>query len=91
MARRPWPFTPAQGDEIAAVLTDMMMPVMDGPATIRVLRRMNPAVRIIGASGLSSSGPAAHAASLGITHFLAKPYTAETLLKALRQVLLPGE
>jgi len=76
-----------QGGDIAAVLTDMMMPIMDGPATIHVLRRMNPAVRIIGASGLSSIGHAAHAASLGIGHFLPKPYTAEALLKVLRQAL----
>ena len=29
-------------DEIAVVLTDMMMPVMDGTATIYALRRINP-------------------------------------------------
>ena len=38
-------------DEIAAVLTDMAMPVMDGPATVRALRKINPAVKIIVASG----------------------------------------
>ncbi len=73
--------------EIAVVLTDMMMPVMDGPATIEILRRMNPAVRIIGASGLSVSGQVARATSLGVKHFLPKPYTSETLLKALQEVL----
>jgi len=77
-----------RGQEIAVVLTDMMMPIMDGPATIHVLRRMNPAVRIIGASGLTAHGHAAHAISLGLEHLLPKPYTAETLLKALKQVLL---
>jgi len=76
-----------QGAEIDVVITDMMMPVMDGPATIEVLRRMNPAVRIIGASGLSADGPVARAVSLGVKHFLPKPYTAETLLKALKDVL----
>ena len=69
------------------VLTDMMMPVMDGPATIQVLRKMNPAVRIIGASGLTANGHIAQAASLGVRHFLPKPFTAETLLKALKKVL----
>ena len=66
----------------------MMMPIMDGPATIQVLRRMNPAIRIIGASGLAAHGHAAHAVSLGVQHFLSKPYTAETLLKAIRKVLV---
>jgi len=52
-----------------------------------VLRRMNPAVRIIGASGLAADGQVAHAMNLGVKHFLAKPFTAETLLKALKDVL----
>jgi CheY-like chemotaxis protein len=73
--------------EIAAVLTDMTMPVMDGAAAIQVLRKFNPNVRIIAASGLSSNGYITDAASLGVKHFLAKPYTAETLLKTLAQVL----
>jgi PAS domain S-box-containing protein len=73
-----------QGSEVAVVLTDMMMPVMDGPATILILRKLNPAVRIIAASGLSSDG---HATALGVKHFLPKPYTAGTLLKALKQII----
>ncbi len=75
------------GGEIAAVLLDMMMPVLDGPATIRVLQRLNPNIRIIGASGFSTHGATAHAASLGVTHFLPKPYTAQALLKMLREIL----
>jgi CheY-like chemotaxis protein len=43
-------------NEIAVVLTDMMMPVMDGPATIRALMRINPAIKIIAASGLNANG-----------------------------------
>jgi CheY-like chemotaxis protein len=73
--------------EIAAVITDMMMPVMDGSATIYALLRINPAVRIIAASGLSTNGSVAKAANAGITHFLTKPYTAETLLNIVRAIL----
>jgi len=74
-------------DEISVVLTDMMMPIMDGPSTIRALLKINPAVRIIAASGLNANGSIAKVASLGISHFLSKPYTAEILLKTLRTVL----
>jgi two-component system, cell cycle sensor histidine kinase and response regulator CckA len=74
-------------DEVAVVLTDMMMPFMDGPATIRALQKMNPRVRIIAASGLSANDKAAEAASVGVHAFLPKPYTAEKLLKTLAEIL----
>jgi len=73
--------------EIAVVITDMMMPVMDGPATIRVLVRINPAVRIIAASGFTSGENVAKARTAGVKHYLPKPYTAASLLKILREVL----
>ena len=74
-------------NEIAAVLTDMVMPFMDGPATIRALQRMNPQVRIIAASGLGAGQRAGEGALEGVSVFLNKPYTAEKLLKTLAQVL----
>jgi PAS domain S-box-containing protein len=73
--------------EVAVVLTDMSMPVMDGPATILALQAIDPAVRIVGTSGLAANGHVAKAASAGVRHFVPKPYTAETLLRVLRQAL----
>jgi two-component system, cell cycle sensor histidine kinase and response regulator CckA len=74
-------------NDIAVVLTDMVMPFMDGPATIRALQRMDPNVRIIAASGLGAGHRAGEAALEGVSVFLHKPYTAEKLLKTLAQVL----
>lgn len=74
---------------IAVVLTDMAMSVMDGPATIVALRALDPAVKIIGSSGLMSTRGAMQSAGSGIEHFVAKPYTAETLLKTLHNTLRP--
>ena len=74
-------------NEIAVVLTDMVMPFMDGPATIRALQRMNPKVRIIAASGLGAGQHAGEGVLEGVAVFLNKPYTAEKLLKTLAQVL----
>ena len=74
-------------NDIAIILTDMMMPVMDGTSTIRAVKRMNPAVKILAASGLKANGEAAEASGAGPDRFLTKPYTAGTLLKALREVL----
>jgi CheY-like chemotaxis protein len=74
-------------NDIAIVLTDMVMPFMDGPATIRALQRMNPSVRIIAASGLGNGQRAGEGVLEGVAHFLNKPYTAEKLLKTIAEVL----
>jgi PAS domain S-box-containing protein len=44
----------AQNPDVAVVVTDMLMPVLDGPTTIRALRRLNPNVRVLGMSGYIS-------------------------------------
>jgi PAS domain S-box-containing protein len=74
-------------DDIAVILTDMMMPVMDGTATIYALRRINPNVKIIAASGLNVKGGVDKLSGAEIKHFLVKPYTARALLKTLRTIL----
>ncbi len=74
-------------NEIDVVLTDMMMPVMDGSAIIQVLLRLNPEARIIAASGVGTDGMVSKAFNAGVKFFIPKPYTAETLLKTLRQAL----
>jgi CheY-like chemotaxis protein len=74
--------------EIAVVLTDMAMPVMDGPATIHALRAIDPAVRIIGSSGLTAEGLLVDSAGAGLQRFVPKPYTADVLLRAVREVIL---
>jgi CheY-like chemotaxis protein len=73
--------------EIDLVITDMIMPVMDGPTTISALRAINPGVKIIGSSGLVSEGGEAKARQAGLRHFIPKPYTAGTMLNTLREVL----
>ena len=77
----------SRGEDIAVVFTDMMMPEMEGSTAIRILRRMNPAVRIIGASGLAAHRNSVQAEGLQEVHFLEKPYTAEALLAKLTQIL----
>jgi len=77
----------ARRDEVAVVLTDMMMPVMDGAVTIARLKEINPEVRIIASSGITSNRDIANDAVKGTLHFLQKPYTAERLLNCLKEVL----
>lgn len=78
-------------EEIKAVVVDLMMPVMDGRATIKALRRIQPGLKIIAVSGLKSEASLEDAEEPGATLFLPKPFTAETLLEALHEVLHPEE
>ncbi|MBR8834530.1 MAG: response regulator [Stigonema ocellatum SAG 48.90 = DSM 106950] len=73
-------------DKISIVLTDMLMPSMDGLTTIRTLKKINPAVKIIAVSGLASSEKVNIVTNMGVQAFLAKPYTAKELLQTISDV-----
>ena len=76
--------------EIQLVLTDIVMPVMDGAALIRSLHKMGAQVRFLAVSGLverekvlvATTAPGAQ------VEFLAKPFATEKLLNLVREVLL---
>jgi two-component system cell cycle sensor histidine kinase/response regulator CckA len=74
-------------NEIKVVITDMMMPVMDGTATIQALQKIDPRVRIICVSGLSSKPSLSTAIAMNVQASLKKPYSSEKLLTTLRQVI----
>jgi CheY-like chemotaxis protein len=74
-------------DSVRLVITDMMMPFMDGPSTIRALRKLAPELKIIATSGLKADGRASESAQLGVATFLSKPYTAAALLKTVSEEL----
>jgi PAS domain S-box-containing protein len=77
----------ANQPRVKAVLTDMMMPKLDGPALIRALKKLDPQVPIVASSGLAEESKAAEARLAGVQTFLAKPYTTEKLLRALAEAL----
>lgn len=73
-------------DEVQVVVLDMMMPEMDGPATMKALRAMDPQVRVVASSGFQRPG-AAWETIEGVQAFLPKPYSDEQILRTLRKVL----
>lgn len=77
----------ARRKEVAVVITDMAMPVMDGPTAILGMLSIDPRARIIGSSGLTSDSPRAKEVKSAVKLFLAKPYTAEAMIKAVHGVL----
>ncbi|MFZ1055134.1 MAG: PAS domain-containing protein, partial [Opitutaceae bacterium] len=75
---------------IRLVLTDMMMPVMDGLALVRVLRRIEPGIRIVGVTGVGEPTSLNAIEALDLSALLPKPYTADKLLQTLEKVLEPA-
>jgi two-component system cell cycle sensor histidine kinase/response regulator CckA len=73
--------------EIKAVVTDMMMPRMNGVQTIQELRKIDPGLKVIGVSGLGSETSLTKAGKNAANAFLRKPYTTEELLVALERLI----
>ncbi|HWP41951.1 MAG TPA: PAS domain S-box protein, partial [Blastocatellia bacterium] len=72
-------------DEIDLIIMDMLMPFMDGPATIRSLERIDPKVKIIISSAYSQSIDEID--SPAVKSVLVKPYPAQMLLRVLADAL----
>lgn len=74
--------------EVVVMITDLMMPILDGADTIAAVRKLSPDLLVIASSGVNTGELFARAKAAGAQHFLEKPYTAETLLELLHNVLL---
>jgi two-component system cell cycle sensor histidine kinase/response regulator CckA len=72
--------------EIRLVISDMDMPIMNGAAMIRSLERINPAVKVLSASGLVGESRAPQPNST-LRKQLPKPFTAEQLLHAVHDLI----
>jgi PAS domain S-box-containing protein len=75
--------------DIRLVICDMDMPVMNGASMVRSLERIDPAVRVISASGLVVDRPETLELprSGAVRVQLRKPYTALELLRTVHEVL----
>lgn len=76
-----------QASGLKLVVTDIMMPAMDGVALIRVLRKTAPRMRVVAASGLGRNVRREELVELGVDDVLAKPFTPEELLRVVERQL----
>ena len=74
-------------ERVSLVITDLVMPIMDGAATISALRRIQPRLPIIATSGHDASGRAGRDSAASINGFLAKPFTVDSLLTLVADCL----
>jgi DNA-binding response OmpR family regulator len=73
--------------EVMLVITDVTMPVMDGPHTLRAIREIDPGVPCIVMSGLDDVTARHLPQDLAVSTTLLKPFSAETLLLAVAEHL----
>jgi DNA-binding NtrC family response regulator len=73
--------------EIKLVLTDMMMPEMDGVTLIAALRVLDPAVKVVGITGMSDAAGMSALKTHALAAMLAKPFTIEKLIGVIQEAL----
>ncbi len=74
-------------DDVRLIILDMIMPEMDGVATLRAIREKLPEVKVLIASGYISPEKASILESLGIEGFVQKPFELAKLARVIRDVL----
>jgi PAS domain S-box-containing protein len=74
-------------DTIDLVILDMVMPGMSGGETYEKIRKINPDVKALLASGYSLNGTASDILQCGCNGFIQKPFNIEELSQKVRNVL----
>lgn len=74
-------------DQIALVILDFTMPVMDGSDVFAELQQINPRVPVVLSSGFAEQERLGAMLARGLRGFIPKPYTNQKLLDQVRQTL----
>ena len=74
-------------DSVSVVLTDMMMPYIDGVALIRALKRIKSDIIFVASSGQDDEPRLVELQALGVANFLSKPYDTRKLLTVLESAV----
>ncbi len=74
-------------DKIEMVILDMVMPGMGGGETYKVLKSINPDIKVMLSSGYNIRGEAAEIMKQGINDFIQKPFTMTKLSHKIRNIL----
>jgi two-component system cell cycle sensor histidine kinase/response regulator CckA len=75
-----------KGDDIALLISDVVMPVMDGPTMVRVARKSRPDLPILFMSGYAEE-QLRKSIDIANVGFLPKPFSVQELAEAVRNVL----
>lgn len=79
-------FLATRRDEVDLVVTDMAMPMMDGPATVVAVRALRPELPIVVMSGLGGADQS-RLRELEVNGFVPKPFSVGTFLEVISTAL----
>lgn len=68
------------------VILDVIMPGLNGLETAEILKKQDPAVKILMLSSLCDAGTMEEVKSIGVKHLIPKPLEADVLLASLELV-----
>jgi PAS domain S-box-containing protein len=74
-------------DSIAMIILDLVMPTMGGKDCLQELRKINPQVKVLVASGYSADATVQEVLELGVKGFVSKPFRFKDLLRQVRKTL----
>ncbi|HEY4135737.1 MAG TPA: ATP-binding protein [Alphaproteobacteria bacterium] len=74
-------------DPVDLVITDVVMPVLDGPELVRRVRTANPTMKVIFISGYAEDNLREKLAQSPDVHFLPKPFSLQQLAGKVKEVL----
>ncbi|MBN2845597.1 MAG: response regulator [Deltaproteobacteria bacterium] len=77
----------AKRKEIDAVILDMIMPGMSGGEIFDLLKKVNPDIKVMLASGYSPDGEASKILGRGCSSFIQKPFSMNDMARKVREVL----
>ena len=77
----------AAGEKIDLLITDVVMPRMDGPALVREVREMHPDMKVIFISGYTEDSFRQRLDSDSEIHFLPKPFSLKQLAGKVKEVI----
>ena len=80
---------PRSGAKGALVVTDLIMPVLDGPGLIMELKKIDPALPVIAASGHAAGADLVVLHETKCQALLQKPFEITELLREINRVLHP--
>jgi two-component system cell cycle sensor histidine kinase/response regulator CckA len=76
-----------EGVQVDLVVSDVVMPEMDGPTLLKELRKKNPDLRIIFVSGYAEDAFEKSLPDSSAYNFLAKPFTLKQLVSAVKDAM----